>query len=219
MDSLKIINEIRDNSRQAKAEILPKNLRVMRYCISHGTLADASKLALTLWNPKNSGALDGQSPTARLLAFHECIYSSAYVFSAGVKRALRNAFMKADYALADAKCLYGSSSTTALTALVLGWNMIIANAGDSRAVLVTCALGDCHMKGSKGSNRPSSSEPELEEVVLTEEDEFLIIGCDGLWDVMSSQCAVTIVRKELMLHNDPQKCSKELVREAIKRNT
>ncbi|KAL2551196.1 putative protein phosphatase 2C 47 [Forsythia ovata] len=59
---------------------------------------------------------------------------------------------------------------------------------------VARALGNWHMKGSKGSNSPLSSEPELEEVVLTEEDEFLIIGCDGLWDVMSSQCAVTIVK-------------------------
>ncbi|CAI9777929.1 unnamed protein product [Fraxinus pennsylvanica] len=141
-----------------------------------------------------------------------------------------------------------------------GETMIIANAGDSRAVLgkrgraielskdhkpdctserlrieklggVICdgylngqlsvarALGDWHIKGSKGSKCPLSPEPELEEVVITEEDEFIIIGCDGLWDVMSSQCAVTIVRKELMLHNDPDKCSRELVREALKRNT
>lgn len=56
-------------------------------------------------------------------------------------------------------------------------------------------------------------------MVLSEEDEFLIIGCDGLWDVMSSQYAVTIVRKELMLHNDPEKCSKFLVKEALKRNS
>ncbi|GMJ02800.1 hypothetical protein HRI_003949200 [Hibiscus trionum] len=53
----------------------------------------------------------------------------------------------------------------------------------------------------------------------TEEDEFLIMGCDGLWDVMSSECAVTMARKELMLHNDPERCSRELVREALKRNT
>lgn len=138
--------------------------------------------------------------------------------------------------------------------------MLIANAGDSRAVLgkrgraielskdhkpnctseklrieklggviydgylngqlsVARALGDWHMKGPKGSPCPLSSEPELEEVVLTKEDEFLIIGCDGLWDVMSSQYAVTVVRKELMLHNDPEKCSRELVREALKRNS
>ncbi|KAL0449651.1 UNVERIFIED_CONTAM: putative protein phosphatase 2C 47 [Sesamum latifolium] len=181
-------------------------------------------------------------------------------FPEGVKRALKNAFVKADHALADAKNLDHSSGTTALTALILGRTMIIANAGDSRAVLgkrgraielskdhkpnstserlrieklggviydgylngqlsVARALGDWHMKGPKGSTCPLSSEPELEEMVLTEEDEFLIIGCDGLWDVMSSQYAVTIVRKELMTHNDPEKCSRVLVREALKRNT
>lgn len=84
---------------------------------------------------------------------------------------------------------------------------------------VARALGDWHIKGSKGSKSPLSSEPELEEIVLTEEDEFLIMGCDGLWDVMSSQCAVTMVRKELMQHNDPTKSAKALVTEALQRNT
>lgn len=138
--------------------------------------------------------------------------------------------------------------------------MIVANAGDCRAVLgkrgraiemskdhkpnyaserqrieklggaiydgylngqlsVSRALGDWHMKGPRGSACPLSSDPELQETWLTEEDEFLIMGCDGLWDVMSSQCAVTMARKELMLHNDPERCSRELVREALKRNT
>lgn len=84
---------------------------------------------------------------------------------------------------------------------------------------VARAIGDWHMKGPKGVACPLSAEPELEEAILTEEDEFLVLGCDGLWDVMSSQCAVTIARKELMLHNDPQRCSQVLVREALKRNT
>lgn len=84
---------------------------------------------------------------------------------------------------------------------------------------VARAIGDWHMKGPKGSCCPLSAEPELQETMLSEEDEFLIIGCDGLWDVMSSQCAVTIARKELMIHNDPNKCSRELVREALKLNT
>lgn len=138
--------------------------------------------------------------------------------------------------------------------------MLIANAGDSRAVLgkrgravelskdhkpnctserlrierlggviydgyldgqlsVARALGDWHIKGAEGSKSPLSAEPEFEEINLTEEDEFLIIGCDGLWDVMSSQFAVTIVRKELMIHNDPEQCSKALVKEAIRRNS
>lgn len=84
---------------------------------------------------------------------------------------------------------------------------------------VARALGDWHMKCPKGSSCPLSAEPELHETLLTEDDEFLIIGCDGLWDVMSSQGAVSMVRKELMIHNDPVRCSRELVREALKRNT
>ncbi|KAM3285605.1 putative protein phosphatase 2C 47 [Capsicum baccatum] len=180
-------------------------------------------------------------------------------FPSMVKKAVRNAFQKADNTLADTKSLDSTSGTTALIALILGRTMLIANAGDSRAVLgkrgraielskdhkpnatseklrieklggvifdgylngqlsVARALGDWHIKGEKGEKGPLSSEPEFEELILSEEDEFLIIGCDGLWDVMSSQYAVTIVRKELMLHNDPEKCSKFLVKEALKRN-
>ncbi|KAK6916823.1 PPM-type phosphatase-like domain, partial [Dillenia turbinata] len=84
---------------------------------------------------------------------------------------------------------------------------------------VARTIGGRHLKRSRGSSCPLIAEPELQEIVLTEEDEFLIMGCDGLWDVMRSQCAVTIARKELMLHNDPERCERELVREAFKRNT
>ncbi|CAH1430967.1 unnamed protein product [Lactuca virosa] len=183
-------------------------------------------------------------------------------FPSCLKKAIRNAYMKADQAFAENSSVDISSGTTALTTFIFGRKMVVANAGDCRAVLgkrgraielsndhkpnsvterhrieklggviydgylngqlsVARALGDWHMKFPKGSGSgcPLSSEPELQEVLLMEEDEFVIMGCDGLWDVMSSQCAVTIARKELMIHNDPERCSKELVREALKRNT
>ncbi|XP_015952726.1 probable protein phosphatase 2C 47 [Arachis duranensis] len=38
---------------------------------------------------------------------------------------------------------------------------------------VARALGDWHIKGSKGSKSPLSVEPELEEIVLTKEDELI----------------------------------------------
>lgn len=41
-------------------------------------------------------------------------------FPAGTKKAVKNAFLKADHALADATSLDKSSGTTALTALILG---------------------------------------------------------------------------------------------------
>lgn len=179
-------------------------------------------------------------------------------FPSCLKNAMTNAFLKADRVFADTATMDISSGTTALTAFTFGRTLLIANAGDCRAVLgkrgravelskdhkpscrseririerlggvvydgylngqlsVSRALGDWHMKGLKGSDFcPLSAEPELQETILTEEDEFLILGCDGLWDVMSSQHAVTIVRKELMIHNDPERCSRVLVREALK---
>ncbi|KAH0456289.1 hypothetical protein IEQ34_014196 [Dendrobium chrysotoxum] len=181
-------------------------------------------------------------------------------FPTSVEKAMKSAFVMTDHAFADSPYLDCSSGTTVLAALIFGRTMLIANAGDCRAVLgkrgravelsrdhkpnsrferlrieklggivcdgylngqlsVSRALGDWHMKGQKGSSCPLSAEPELQETILTEEDEFLIMGCDGLWDVMSSQFAVSIVRKELMAHNDPERCSRELVLEALKRNT
>ncbi|KAE8700166.1 pleiotropic drug resistance protein 1-like isoform X1 [Hibiscus syriacus] len=54
---------------------------------------------------------------------------------------------------------------------------------------------------------------------LTEEDEFLIIGCDGVWDVFRSKNAVDFARRRLQEHNDPGMCSKDLVNEALKRKS
>ncbi|GMN34727.1 hypothetical protein TIFTF001_004847 [Ficus carica] len=166
-----------------------------------------------------------------------------------LEEAIKSAFLKADYAFADSSSLDISSGTTALTTLIFGGAVLgrrgraIEMSKDHKPnctferqrieklggviydgylngqLSVARALGDWHMKGAKGSACPLSAEPELKETHLTEEDEFLIMGCDGLWDVMSSQCAVSMARKELMLHNDPERCSKELVREALKRNT
>lgn len=209
------------------------------------------------------GVFDGHGGMDAALFVRENILKFIFedsCFPSCVRKAIEDAFLKADHAFADESTLDISSGTTALTALIFGRNMIIANAGDCRAVLgkrgratelskdhkpnheperlrieklggavydgylngqlsVSRALGDWHMKGPKGSCCPLSAEPELQETILSEDDEFLIMGCDGLWDVMSSQCAVTIVRNELMVHNDPVRCSRELVREALKRNT
>ncbi|KAH1038763.1 hypothetical protein J1N35_040506 [Gossypium stocksii] len=82
------------------------------------------------------------------------------------------------------------------------------------------ALGDWHIEGMKdASGGPLSAEPELMTADLTKEDEFLIIGCDGLWDVFRSQNAVDFARQRLQEHNDPTMCSKDLVDEALKRKS
>lgn len=84
---------------------------------------------------------------------------------------------------------------------------------------VTRALGDWDMKLPRGSSSPLIAEPEFRQIALTEEDEFLIIGCDGIWDVLTSQQAVSLVRRGLRRHDDPEQCAKELVMEALRLNT
>ncbi|KAI4377306.1 hypothetical protein MLD38_014958 [Melastoma candidum] len=154
-----------------------------------------------------------------------------------------------------------SSGTTALTAMIFGRSLLVANAGDCRAVLsrrgiavemsedhrpccanerlrieslggfiddgylngqlgVTRALGDWHLEGMKEMGEktgPLSAEPEMKLITLIREDEFLIIGSDGIWDVFSSQNAIDFARKQLQEHNDVRLCCKEVVEEAIKR--
>lgn len=182
------------------------------------------------------------------------------IFLESVENCLRKAFLRADSALADDDSISTSSGTTALTALILGRLLLIANAGDCRAVLcrkgeaidmsqdhrptylserrrveelggfiddgylngvlsVTRALGDWDLKLPEASASPLIAEPELRQIILTEDDEFLIIGCDGVWDVMSSQQAVSIVRRGLRRHDDPEQSAKELVREALRLKT
>lgn len=172
----------------------------------------------------------------------------------------RKAFLLADQALADEPSVDATCGTTALTALVVGRHLVVANAGDCRAVLcrkgtavqmsrdhrpsctleqkrvedlggfieygylngelsVTRALGDWYMKQPFGSASPLTAEPELGHVLLTEDDEFLIIGCDGIWDVMSNQEAVNLVRMELRKGEDPQLCARKLVSRALSLDT
>lgn len=167
------------------------------------------------------------------------------------------AFLLADQALADECSISDYCGTTALTALILGKHLLIANAGDCRAVLcrkglavqmsqdhrpsyleekirveslggfiedgylngelaVTRALGDWFMKSPIS---PLIAKPDVMQTVLTEDDEFLIIGCDGIWDVMSNQEAVGLVRRQLRLYDDPNRCARELVNQALIRDT
>ena len=88
---------------------------------------------------------------------------------------------------------------------------------------VSRALGDwqytCARDGKplKTATRPSplSAEAEIREHELTYEDEFLLLACDGLWDVISSQNAVQLARSQLQRHNDPAQCAADLAREAV----
>ena len=128
--------------------------------------------------------------------------------------------------------------TAAVVLLMSGNDIVIANCGDSRAVLckagravdLTCddkatspeevarikklggfvtasgrvngdlavsrSIGDCALQPFV------SAEPKLSAYRLSKEDEFIVLACDGVWDVLSSQQAVDVVRSVMMADDD-----------------
>jgi protein phosphatase PTC2/3 len=55
------------------------------------------------------------------------------------------------------------------------------------------------------------SVPEIKTHTLTHEDEFMVVACDGLWDVVSSARVVELARLHLQQKNDPDSCARYLV--------
>ena len=81
-----------------------------------------------------------------------------------------------------------------------------------RLRLLQPALGGaCTERDTHLSILLSIAEPEVQTYTLTSEDEFLVLACDGLWDVMSSQRCMELARTHLRDNNDPQLCAEHLV--------
>lgn len=69
------------------------------------------------------------------------------------------------------------------------------------------------LKGPKNSILIAEPEVVVEDTLPG--DEFLIIACDGLWDVMTSQQAVNFVRRTLAVDPDPTAAVQSLVSVAV----
>ncbi|KAJ6677378.1 PROTEIN PHOSPHATASE 2C [Salix viminalis] len=61
--------------------------------------------------------------------------------------------------------------------------------------------------------------PEVYQVALESDAEFVILASDGLWDYMNSSDAAVFVRNQLRKHGDVQLACEELARTAIDRQT
>ncbi|CAA3027363.1 probable phosphatase 2C 27 [Olea europaea subsp. europaea] len=183
-------------------------------------------------------------------------------FPLKLEKVVTRSFVETDTAFARSCSIEStlSSGTTALTAMIFGRSLLVANAGDCRAVLsrrglaiemskdhkpccvdewtrieslggfidgdylngqlsVTRAIGNWHIKGLKeGENGgPLIAVPELKLMTLMKEDEFLILGSDGIWEVFRSQNAVDFARRRLQEHNNVKLCCEDIVNEAKKR--
>ncbi|KAI9189109.1 mgpp2cl-1, protein phosphatase 2C-like protein 1 [Blastocladiella emersonii ATCC 22665] len=81
----------------------------------------------------------------------------------------------------------------------------VLNSRVNGVLAVTRSLGDASMKDLVVGN------PYTTEVELTADDEFLILACDGIWDVMSDQEAVNLILGQ----HEPQQAAELLVHQAL----
>jgi len=62
-----------------------------------------------------------------------------------------------------------------------------------------------------------SAEPEIASLVMSHSDEFLLLACDGLFDVFRSQDAIALARQELIAHRgEPAEVARILSDQAIR---
>ncbi|CAN0907425.1 Protein kinase and PP2C-like domain-containing protein [Linum grandiflorum] len=187
-----------------------------------------------------------------------------YLYDLGLtkspKDALSESFVKTDVAfkkeLDRSKKKNRHPGCTAIACLIVGNRLLVANAGDCRAVLcragnafpltedhiasnlkerervvsaggevkwqvdtwrvgaaalqVTRSIGDDDLKPAV------TAEPEVTETILSEEDEFVVMASDGLWDCVKNDEVVSIIRDTV---KEPTMCSKRLATEAAERGS
>jgi serine/threonine protein phosphatase PrpC len=83
------------------------------------------------------------------------------------------------------------------------------------ALAVARAFGDSRYKQPKTSQNFVSAEPWIKSVVLNPNHKYLIIACDGLWDVCTHEQAADFVHKAYQSGKTSQEVAKALVTHAL----
>ena len=186
-----------------------------------------------------------------------------------LETALRESYVEVEkefIAMAEKKNL--DPGSTAVSALIHGNKLVVANVGDSEAVLsragkavnltvihnpaknpaegerieamggriyknrvalhnvppqlcsiaVSRAFGDVIFKHTpSGELSGLTADPDSTGLLIEPSDEFLILACDGVWDVMTHDDALTLVSDDLAANGfDPQHAVEELVEAAYR---
>lgn len=84
---------------------------------------------------------------------------------------------------------------------------------------VARALGDSAFKANPGQPALVSTHPEVTQMSLDESDEFMVVACDGLFDVMSNQEVIDFARPMLVKGSSPQDVAAGLSQTAIDRGS
>ncbi|KAH0459199.1 hypothetical protein IEQ34_012013 [Dendrobium chrysotoxum] len=175
-------------------------------------------------------------------------------FNTDIKSAIADAYNHTDSEfLRSENNQSRDAGSTASTAVLVGDRLLVANVGDSRAVIcrggnaiavsrdhkpdqtderqriedaggfvmwagtwrVGGVLAVSRAFGDRLLKQYVVAEPEIQEEVVDGSLEFLILASDGLWDVVSNEEAVTMVKPI----EDPEQAAKTLLQEASHRGS
>jgi protein phosphatase 2C family protein 2/3 len=84
------------------------------------------------------------------------------------------------------------------------------------------AIGDFEFKKSaelSPENQIVTAYPDVEQHDLTDEDEFLVIACDGIWDCQSSQAVVEFVRRGIAAKQELEKICENMMDNCLASNS
>lgn len=174
-----------------------------------GSQAIAPATAAASKTTKPEAAADEKSDGATTEATHAKLKNSAFrqrvLYTANVGDA-RIILCRAGKALRLSYDHKGSDENEGKRIVNAGG--LILNNRVNGVLAVTRALGDAYIKDLV-TGHPYTTET----VIHPESDEFLIIACDGLWDVCSDQEAVDLIRET----ENPDVAAKNLVDHALNR--
>ncbi|KAM3256890.1 hypothetical protein ACQJBY_049346 [Aegilops geniculata] len=157
------------------------------------------------------------------------------------KKAIIEGFRKADESLLQESAKGNwQDGATAVCVWVLGQTVVVANAGDAKAVLArsTSTDGEGAVADTKSPLKaivltrehkaifPQErsriqkvgliATPDVHSFELTVKDHFIILGCDGLWGVFGPSDAVEFVQKQLKETSSATLAVRRLVKEAVR---
>lgn len=67
------------------------------------------------------------------------------------------------------------------------------------------------MEGKGPCEQLVSPEPEIYVERRQDDDEFLVLACDGIWDVMTNEDLCAFVRSRLLINNDLEAITNHVV--------
>ena len=126
--------------------------------------------------------------------------SKIYLANCGDSRAVMSRGGRVAAATLDHKPFITSEKERIMNA---GGSVMIQRVNGSLAV--SRALGDFEYKNVQGKGECEqlvSPEPDVFVVSRSEEDEFLVLACDGIWDVMNNEQLCDFIRSRLEITDD-----------------